>query len=260
MSAAGALAGAASRTVVSPLERLKIILQGAYRVGRSARPSSCFDSPGSPASPCPRRSARSVGTVQWSVAGTQEDVARRGIQGCVSRSSLVPPSLRTAAHLHALTGPFAMTGYMRGNGINVLRIAPYSAVQVRAQVSHAEWPCEAYGTHRIRVPQFSSYELFKGTLKSEDDSIDTPRRLLAGSLAGICSVVSTYRESPLARSLVTFPARSRACGPCRVCSPRYSPTLLSQLLTWCARGYRSSQRRSGCEKGGQTGRARGLCG
>ncbi|GJN92216.1 hypothetical protein Rhopal_005246-T1 [Rhodotorula paludigena] len=59
-------------------------------------------------------------------------------------------------------------GYMRGNGINVLRIAPYSAVQ------------------------FSSYELFKGTLQSPDGSIDTPRRLLAGSLAGICSVVSTY--------------------------------------------------------------------
>lgn len=57
---------------------------------------------------------------------------------------------------------------MRGNGINVLRIAPYSAVQ------------------------FSSYELFKSALRGEDGSMDTPKRLTAGSLAGICSVVSTY--------------------------------------------------------------------
>lgn len=57
---------------------------------------------------------------------------------------------------------------MRGNGVNVLRIAPYSAVQ------------------------FSSYELFKGVLASNGAEIDTPRRLIAGSLAGICSVISTY--------------------------------------------------------------------
>ena len=60
-------------------------------------------------------------------------------------------------------------GYMRGNGVNVLRIAPYSAVQ------------------------FSAYELFKGVLCSNGHEIDTPRRLIAGSLAGIASVVSTYR-------------------------------------------------------------------
>lgn len=52
--------------------------------------------------------------------------------------------------------------------MNVLRIAPYSAVQ------------------------FSSYELIKGVLASEGATIDTPRRLLAGSIAGICSVVTTY--------------------------------------------------------------------
>ncbi|KAL8283677.1 hypothetical protein RQP46_005472 [Phenoliferia psychrophenolica] len=59
-------------------------------------------------------------------------------------------------------------GYMRGNGVNVLRIAPYSAVQ------------------------FSTYELVKGIMVSGGAEIDTPRRLLAGSLAGIMSVVSTY--------------------------------------------------------------------
>jgi solute carrier family 25 phosphate transporter 23/24/25/41 len=57
---------------------------------------------------------------------------------------------------------------MRGNGINVLRIAPYSAVQ------------------------FSSYELVKGIMISLGAQIDTPHRLFAGSLAGIASVVSTY--------------------------------------------------------------------
>jgi solute carrier family 25 phosphate transporter 23/24/25/41 len=53
--------------------------------------------------------------------------------------------------------------------VNVLRIAPYSAVQ------------------------FSAYETIKGMLVgSEGREIDTPRRLLAGSLAGIASVISTY--------------------------------------------------------------------
>ncbi|GAA5892030.1 hypothetical protein JCM6882_005668 [Rhodosporidiobolus microsporus] len=108
---AGAAAGAASRTVVSPLERLKIILQvqGA--------------------------SAQYRGVWQGLVKMWQEE---------------------------------GFKGYMKGNGINVLRIAPYSAVQ------------------------FSTYELCKNAFKSRDGSIDTPRRLIAGSLAGIASVVSTY--------------------------------------------------------------------
>ncbi|KAI5478408.1 mitochondrial carrier protein [Pseudohyphozyma bogoriensis] len=108
---AGALAGAASRTVVSPLERLKILLQ---------------------------------------IQGKNGEY--RGIYQSLAK----------------MWREEGFRGYMRGNGINVLRIAPYSAVQ------------------------FSSYELFKGILASNGAEIDTPRRLIAGSLAGICSVVSTY--------------------------------------------------------------------
>ncbi|GAA5947067.1 hypothetical protein JCM3765_002137 [Sporobolomyces pararoseus] len=110
---AGAVAGAASRTVVSPLERLKIILQ---------------------------------------------------VQGSSAQYKGV---------IHGLTKMWkeeGLRGYMAGNGINVIRIAPYSAVQ------------------------FSTYEFFKSALisNSSDHTIDTPRRLLAGGFAGIAAVCTTY--------------------------------------------------------------------
>jgi len=60
-------------------------------------------------------------------------------------------------------------GFMRGNGINCLRIIPYSAVQ------------------------FTTYEQLKKWLTARSGTeLDTPKRLTAGALAGICSVCSTY--------------------------------------------------------------------
>ncbi|KAI9294485.1 mitochondrial carrier [Neoconidiobolus thromboides FSU 785] len=60
-------------------------------------------------------------------------------------------------------------GFMRGNGTNVIRIVPYSAVQ------------------------FASYEKFKLLLLAPGASeLDTTRRLTAGALAGITSVIFTY--------------------------------------------------------------------
>lgn len=62
-----------------------------------------------------------------------------------------------------------LVGYMRGNGTNVIRIVPYSAVQ------------------------FAAYERFKNLLVlPETNELNTPRRLMAGALAGITSVVCTY--------------------------------------------------------------------
>ncbi|KAI9591316.1 mitochondrial carrier domain-containing protein [Syncephalis fuscata] len=110
---AGGIAGGVSRTVVSPLERMKILFQ---------------------------------------VQGP-EPAQYRGVFG-------------TLAKIWREEG---MVGYMRGNGTNVIRIVPYSAVQ------------------------FASYEQFKKMfMESGKDQLDTPRRLMAGACAGITSVAFTY--------------------------------------------------------------------
>ncbi|KAJ1305714.1 hypothetical protein OPQ81_010449 [Rhizoctonia solani] len=106
--------GAASRTVVSPLERLKIILQV-----QPTGPNSAY-----------------VGVWPSLVKMWREEGWR---------------------------------GMMAGNGINCLRIVPYSAVQ------------------------FTTYEKLKKLFTSNGTQpLDTPTRLLAGALAGITSVTTTY--------------------------------------------------------------------
>lgn len=59
-------------------------------------------------------------------------------------------------------------GYLKGNGTNVIRIVPYSAVQ------------------------FASYEEYKALLSPEIGEMTTPRRLVAGGLAGMTAVAVTY--------------------------------------------------------------------
>ncbi|QRV82490.1 mitochondrial carrier protein [Ceratobasidium sp. AG-Ba] len=111
---AGGIAGAASRTVVSPLERLKIILQV-----QPQGPNTSY-----------------VGVWPSLVKMWREEGWR---------------------------------GMMAGNGINCLRIVPYSAVQ------------------------FTTYERLKKLFTSNGTlPLDTPTRLLAGALAGITSVTTTY--------------------------------------------------------------------
>ncbi|KAG8714942.1 hypothetical protein FRC08_011223 [Ceratobasidium sp. 394] len=111
---AGGVAGAASRTVVSPLERLKIILQV-----QPTGPNSSYNG--------------------------------------------VWPSLVK------MWREEGWRGMMAGNGINCLRIVPYSAVQ------------------------FTTYEKLKKLFTSNGTvPLDTPTRLLAGALAGITSVTTTY--------------------------------------------------------------------
>ncbi|EST05863.1 Mitochondrial substrate/solute carrier [Kalmanozyma brasiliensis GHG001] len=114
---AGGAAGATSRTVVSPLERLKIIMQ--------VQPQSSAN----------KRNRAYNGVWTGLVKMWQEE---------------------------------GFAGFMRGNGINCLRIAPYSAVQ------------------------FTTYEMCKTWLRPEHGELDVVRRLTAGAVAGIASVVSTY--------------------------------------------------------------------
>ncbi|KAG0281281.1 hypothetical protein BGZ96_001194 [Linnemannia gamsii] len=110
---AGGAAGAVSRTIVSPLERMKILFQ---------------------------------------VQGPEP----ANYQGVI-------PTLRK------MWVEEGFLGFMRGNGTNVIRIVPYSAVQ------------------------FASYEQFKKLLMDPSKrDLDTPRRLAAGALAGLTSVAFTY--------------------------------------------------------------------
>ncbi|GAC72468.1 mitochondrial solute carrier protein [Moesziomyces antarcticus T-34] len=125
---AGGAAGATSRTVVSPLERLKIIMQVQPQSSKAASAAK-----GKASSAAKNRAYGGVWTglvKMWQEEG--------------------------------------FAGFMRGNGINCLRIAPYSAVQ------------------------FTTYELCKTWLRNDDGDLDVVRKLTAGAVAGIASVVSTY--------------------------------------------------------------------
>ncbi|ODV88648.1 hypothetical protein CANCADRAFT_32185 [Tortispora caseinolytica NRRL Y-17796] len=110
---AGGVAGAVSRTVVSPFERMKIIFQ---------------------------------------------------IQGPASTNYIgVGPTLVK------MWKEEGWHGFMRGNGINCIRIIPYSAVQ------------------------FSSYTVLKeALLRPGETELDAPNRLFAGAIAGILCVAATY--------------------------------------------------------------------
>ncbi|KAI0674980.1 mitochondrial carrier [Trametes maxima] len=111
---AGGVAGAASRTVVSPLERLKIIQQ--------VQPAS-------------------------------SNKQYKGVWASLVR----------------MWREEGFKGYMRGNGINCLRIIPYSAVQFTTYEQLKKW--------------FTGYGA---------KPLDTRTRLCAGALAGITSVCTTY--------------------------------------------------------------------
>ncbi|KAE8220395.1 hypothetical protein CF319_g6074 [Tilletia indica] len=134
---AGGAAGAASRTVVSPLERLKILQQIQPAASRSGGAGG--------------RGAAYSGVWQGLVKMGREEGFR---------------------------------GYMRGNATNCIRIAPYSAVQ------------------------FTTYEALKDYLKDPvTGQLNNHRKLTAGALAGIASVVSTY-PLDLVRSRISIASAS----------------------------------------------------
>lgn len=152
---AGGVAGAASRTVVSPLERIKIIQQ--------VQP----------------------------VSGGEKQY--RGVWGSLVR----------------IWREEGFIGFMRGNGINCLRIVPYSAVQ------------------------FTTYEQLKKLFTDNGKrTLDTPTRLTAGALAGVTSVCTTY-PLDLVRSRLSI---ATASIPVQHSTPSTVPTQRPSL----ASGYHTA--------------------
>lgn len=101
-------------------------------------------------------------------------------------------------------------GFMRGNGINCLRIVPYSAVQ------------------------FTTYEqLKKWFTQNGTATLDTPKRLASGALAGITSVCATY-PLDLVRSRLSIATASIPLSS----SPPQTPS--SAIKPSLASGYHTS--------------------
>lgn len=140
---AGGIAGAVSRTVVSPLERLKIIYQ------------LQLDQP------------------------SASDGRRDGRVGEARTGGGVFQSLR---HMYRTEG---VVGFFKGNGTNIVRIVPYSAVQ------------------------FATYETSKRFLTGGDVQKEerTTVKLASGATAGICSVVATY-PLDLVRTRLSLPGET----------------------------------------------------
>lgn len=172
---AGGIAGAISRTVVSPLERLKILFQIQNGSGRNeerrrismtavtgdnnfnsrnlnSNPKGIF-SPSSTSFPSTTTTSSSLNLKE------KKGMKRKSIQETLS----------------TIKRNEGWRGFFKGNGTNVIRIIPYSAVQ------------------------FASFEFFKRILLrnrgldlKEGGQLTMEERFLAGAAAGICSVTCTY--------------------------------------------------------------------
>lgn len=162
---AGGAAGAASRTIVSPLERLK---------------SRCRDSPSYHV--CHTHSPRQVQPTP--VKG--EKKAYTGV----------------GAGLAKIWREEGFRGFMRGNGINCLRIAPYSAVQFTTYELMKSW---------LSHPAIVDADAALGTTAHIEYQLGVFSRLTAGAVAGITSVVSTY-PLDLVRSRISIASASLYTG------------------------------------------------
>lgn len=128
----GGVAGALSRTAVSPMERVKVLFQ-----------------------------------VQGGSSGNQQSY-RRG-------------TLSTIWQIYKEEG---YKGLFRGNGINCIRIVPYTAIQ------------------------YSVYENLKKILTNGDRQLNTAEKLSCGMVAGVASVAGTYPMDLVKTRLSVLTAKS----------------------------------------------------
>lgn len=74
-------------------------------------------------------------------------------------------------------------GYMRGNGVNCLRIVPYSAIQFCSYEVAKDYLKHHQGTDEAAA---------QGNGGHHGPELDTPRRLAAGAFSGILACMGTY--------------------------------------------------------------------
>ena len=198
---AGGLAGAASRTVTSPLERLKILLQ---------------------------------------IEGSDGQFKRRGIYSNLKEMYRAEGFIR---------------GFFRGNGMNVLRIAPHSAMCVTHSLcGRTLIPLQTICDFRVSVIAFSAVNIVSSGLWSDSWSHGGRHDLSAG----LDTVSVEYSGSKAAR--IRVGGRIGQGCTSRIHS-HYIPTLLtySSVVSWTQNdGFVGMSLKIIREEGGLKGLYRGL--
>ncbi|KAB5589816.1 mitochondrial carrier [Ceratobasidium theobromae] len=158
----------------------------------------------------------SAQTASYFVAG--------GIAGAASRTVVQPTGPNSAyqgvwASLVKMWREEGWRGMMAGNGINCLRIVPYSAVQFTTYEK----------LKKVRLACWFCTRLSHQLLTANGSPLDTPTRLLAGALAGITSVTTTYPLDLIRSRLSIASASIRVPPPTSAAPPRLTRAMSTLL-------------------------------
>lgn len=141
-----------------------------------------------------------------------KNILAGGVAGLVSRTAVAPLErakiiLQLQSTNKSLSQVFTSMhrerlGLFKGNGTNLLRIMPYSAVQ---------------------------FAVYEGTKKAFDLENETVKRLVCGGLAGMASVICTY-PLDLVRTRLSMPNQANHHGILKMLKTVYQQE--GGLLAW----------------------------
>ncbi|KAF7240167.1 Calcium-binding mitochondrial carrier protein SCaMC-3, partial [Varanus komodoensis] len=141
---AGAMAGAVSRTGTAPLDRLKVFMQATF-------------------SPVHQCTVIPEGFLKWNMA-LRMSFCTPGLMVHASKSN----NMNVLGGLQGMIREGGIRSLWRGNGINVLKIAPESAIK------------------------FMAYEQIKRIIRGQQETLRVQERFIAGSLAGATAQTLIY--------------------------------------------------------------------
>ncbi|MCO5548996.1 hypothetical protein L7F22_002462 [Adiantum nelumboides] len=164
---AGAIAGAAGKVLTAPLDRIKISMQihGLRESQEAARRGISFLEPRRPNVQQPLHAENGAENQSIGAENQPQEVAIDAPQATVK-----------------IGKEEGIQGYWRGYFPQVIRVVPYSAVQLVA------------------------YEAYKKLFKGEDEGLSISGRLAAGACAGMTSTLITYPLDVLRLRLAVDPA------------------------------------------------------
>ena len=161
----GGVAGAASRTATAPIDRVKTILQ-------SGRLPKALVDPAKGGDTIRTTTERTVTNVASRVTSrvashaTASGSSTAGGGGAAGKVKSRPPTIREAASAVYREG--GARAFWRGNGANVLKVVPETAVK------------------------FAAFDALKHVVAMDPGNATTSERFVAGGLAGACSQAAIY--------------------------------------------------------------------